>query len=122
MTVRGDLIVTVEVLNELARIEDDIHAWVKERPHMIVAIDGNIQPIVTQILTTHRRLVDTRKNRSLADPFVIALAYVENCAVVSTELRSTNPKKKPNIPDVCDDMDIPHYTLVDVLRHQGWTF
>jgi uncharacterized protein DUF4411 len=89
---------------------------------MVIPIDDKIQPIVSQILTTHRRLVDTRKNRSMADPFVIALAHVENGAVVSTELRSLNPQRKPNIPDVCDDMRIPHLTLVDVLRRQGWTF
>ena len=122
LVLRGELIITVEAYNELATIDDDVHKWVKDQPQMVVPVDDKIQPVVSQILKTHRRLIDTRKNRSMADPFVIALAYVENGAVVSTELPSTSPSKKPHIPDVCADMGISHLTLVDVLRQQGWTF
>lgn len=81
---RGDLIVTVEVLHELQRIEDDAYRWVKDRQqYMVFPMDNRIQSVVRQILDTHKRLVDTHRGRHHADPFVVALASVENGTVVS---------------------------------------
>ena len=37
-------------------------------------LDDDQQLQVASILSTHEKLVDTRRNRSAADPFVIALA------------------------------------------------
>lgn len=76
---RGDLAATEEVLVELEKRDDEIHAWAKERrAPMIVAIDDRVQEKVVEILAAHERLV--RNNRSSADPFVIGLAMVEGCA------------------------------------------
>jgi hypothetical protein len=55
---------------------------------------------VIEILRDHKKLVDTRKNRSGADPFVIALAKVEGCNVITGE-KPTNRLERPHIPDVC---------------------
>lgn len=103
-------------------MDDDVYKWVNDRQHMVVPIDERIQSVVKQILAAHRKLVDTHKNRHLADPFVIALAHLENGAVVSGEVRSPNLAKNPRIPDVCENMGIPHVRFVDMLRNQGWTF
>jgi hypothetical protein len=83
-------------------------------------IDESIQIEVSFTLNSIPRLVNTQKNRSQADPFVIALARLVNGVVVSGEGRRS--LKNPKVPDVYDDMGIPHMKLVDVLSRQGFTF
>ncbi len=76
---------------------------------------------MAEILVSFEKLLDTRRNRSAADPFVIALAQIEGCAVVTGE-RSTGNLNRPNIPDVCAELKIPSMTLLQMIRHEGWTF
>jgi len=116
----GHLIATDEVLRELEKMDDDLYNWMKKRPHMVVPVDGRVQPVVSQVLAAHPRLVNTQRGRSQADPFVIALARVENGVVVSGEMRSGN-LNRPKVPDVCDALGIRHIRLVDMFREQGWT-
>jgi len=56
-----------------------------------------------------------------ADPFVIALAKVEDLIVVTGE-RATNNLAKPKIPDVCNDMGIECINILDLMRREGWQF
>jgi hypothetical protein len=115
----GDLIASEEVLAELQRKDDDVYAWAKDHNGMFVLIDRTIQVEVASILQTHPRLVDTRKNRSQADPFVIATARVHGCAVVTGE-KATGTIQKPNIPDVCAALGVECLDLLTVFRRQGW--
>ena len=62
-----------------------------------------------------------RKNRSTADPFVIAVAEVNGVTVVSGEIPSNNPRK-PKIPDVCSAMGIKHIRLLELFGLEGWKF
>ncbi len=74
----GDLGASEEVLLEVEKRDDEVHAWAKARKaKMFVPIDEEQQRHVSSILSKHERLVDTRKNRSAADPFVIALAMAQ---------------------------------------------
>ncbi len=88
---------------------------------MFVETDEDIQLEVSKILSTHKKLIDTRKNRSCADPFVIALAKTHECTVVTGE-GSTNSINRPNIPDVCSAIDVPCINLLQLCREQGWVF
>jgi Domain of unknown function (DUF4411) len=117
----GQLMATEEVLFELAKQDDDLYKWACERKSLFVPIEGSIQPVVSSILSHHKQLVDTRKNRSGADPFVIALAKVKDGVVVTGE-RPTGQLDRPNIPDVCEAMGIRWLTLLQLFREQGWTF
>jgi hypothetical protein len=117
----GDLRATEEVIVELERKEDDLFEWVQARDLLSVPIDAAVQPLVTAILVTHPKLLDTRKNRSGADPFVIALAKQHGCTVVTNE-RATNSPERPNIPDVCNAMSIRVINVLDLIREQGWIF
>jgi hypothetical protein len=91
------------------------------RTVMCAPIDEEQQQHVSSILSAHERLVDTRKNRSAADPFVIALAMAKGCVVVTAEGASNKPER-PNIPDVCSAMEIRRIGLVELFREQGWRF
>jgi len=117
----GHLIATEEVFFELEKQDDGLYRWVHDRQRLCVPIDEAIQSIVSSILAQHKQIIDTRKNRSGADPFVIALAKVEGGAVVTGE-RPTGRLQRPNIPDVCDAMGMRWLNLLQLFREQGWTF
>ncbi len=117
----GVLIASEEVLIELERQDDEVYAWALGRRAMFRPIDATIQIAVTEILRDHPRLVDTRRHRSGADPFVIALAKIENAGVVTAEKHS-GVLSKPNIPDVCDALGIRCLDLLGLFREQGWVF
>lgn len=110
-----------EVLFELEKKADEVYKWAKSKSGFFVPLDENIQIAVADILAKYERLVDARKNRSSADPFVIALAQINKCKVVTSEQPSNN-LNKPQIPDVCTDLKIESINLLQLVREKGWSF
>jgi hypothetical protein len=101
--------------------DDGIHDWLKKHKQVIVPIDERIQKIVADMLTEHPRLVDTHRQRSQADPFVIATAESLGAVVVTGE----KPRGKldiPKIPDVCEQRKIPCISFLQMLRELEWKF
>lgn len=117
----GDLRATELVLHELRKKEDELLEWTESQEGLYVPVDESIQLVVSSILNDHRELFGWAKNRSGADPFVIALARVNGCTVVSDEKRQSTGKQ-PHIPDVCDSLDVPHLSLLELFREEGWRF
>ena len=117
----GDLIASEEVLLELSRKDDEAHAWAKDHRKLFVPTDTAIQVEVRGILKTHPRLIDTRKNRSGADPFVIAVAKVYKCRLITGE-KPTSNLEKPHIPDVCDSVGVAWMDLLQLCREKHWSF
>ncbi len=115
---RGEILIIDEVADELERKDDGIYKWVQENEHIVVPIDERIQEILDSIMKAHPRLVDTRKNRSGCDPWVIALAKAQNLTVVTGE-RGTGRIEKPKIPDVCKALGIPCIEIIEFFRKQG---
>ncbi len=106
-------------MRELKRKHEPAHDWALERAHIFLPIDDAIQSVVTEILGRYRRLVDTRKGRDPADPFVIAIAKIKNYKVVTNE-SFTNKLVAPNIPDVCKDMGIDSINILQLIEDEGW--
>ncbi len=119
----GVVLASEEVLVELEKKHDKAYEWACKRKHIFIPTngDGKIQEAVRSILQNHRKLVDTRKNRSGADPFVIALAMVKHLSVITAENLSGS-LERPKIPDVCEALSIPYLNMVDLFREQGWQF
>lgn len=117
----GSLRATQEVLNELERKDDEVLVWTRRRPDLFVPVDEEIQRAVTSILASHKKLIDTRASRSAADPFVIGLAQVNGCAVVTGESFSKS-QKRPRIPDVCRALGIKSMSLMELMREERWVF
>lgn len=117
----GILIATEEVLFDLKRKDDDVYKWAYEHRQMFIPIDEEIQKVVKDILLKHKKLIDTRKNRSGSDPFVIALAKIKDCNVITGE-KPTNSIDRPNIPDVCNALGIRWLSMLELFREQGWRF
>ena len=116
---QGELIASEEVLVELERKDDEVYAWATERQGIFVPIDDQVQQVVRRVLASYPRLLDTRRNRSGADPFVIALARVRNCTVVTNEAPSNSPSR-PTIPDVCQALGILCIDFIQMARQEGW--
>jgi len=119
--VAGQIRSVDEVQRELARRDDDARQWADAQGDLFVPLELPIQQSATQILNLHPRLVSQGGRRSAADPFVIALAMVNNGTVVTEETASGNINK-PRIPDVCDELGVPYLTLMGYIEAQGWTF
>jgi Domain of unknown function (DUF4411) len=114
----GDLRATEEVKHELEAQDDELLAWTKEIDDLFVEVDIDIQHEVRGILRDHGRLIHS--GRSGADPFVIALARLNECAVVCEE--GSGSERNPKIPDVCANVGLQCIRLLDLVREQGWTY
>jgi len=117
----GDLRATEEVLVELEKKDDRVCDWARRQDGFFVPIDAAIQPLVSSILTSFEKLVDTRASRSGGDPFVIALAQLHACSVVTGEAR-TGSLNRPNIPDVCGALGLRCVSFLGLIRQEGWVF
>ncbi|MEX0903922.1 MAG: DUF4411 family protein [Pseudohongiellaceae bacterium] len=112
---------SVEVLEELRKKNDELVEWANGRDPMFRDLDDAIQERVTEILGTYPRLVDTRKNRSMADPFVVALASLyDPMLIVITEEGASGKIDKPRMPDVCNAEGIDCISLVELITREGW--
>jgi len=98
------------VFDEIMRTEDDLKDWIRQSKIPIHEIDGNVAECLKKIYAAnpvHQYLVDNTKQRSLADPWVIAHALNENACVVTKEEKVTAQNTtKIKIPNVCENMGI----------------
>jgi hypothetical protein len=109
-----------EVRYEIEKKEDRLHEWVKARPYLFVPLDEQIQRAAAAILAAHPLLVKPSRQRTQADPFVIAVAQVRKIPVVTEERGGS--ATRPKIPSVCAALGFPCMTVVEFIRSQGWTF
>lgn len=120
----GDVISTEFVLKELEKKHDDLFKWAKERKAMFRSANEQTQLAVREILRDHQHLINAQRNRSGADPWVIALARVEGCKVLTGERKApagTNPPKL-KMPNFCEALGVEWVDMVKLCREQKWTF
>lgn len=98
-----------EVYDEIVKTEDDLSSWLKASNISVRKANESVIESLKQIYTTpaHLRLVDNTKNRSLADPWVIAHAMDSNSVVATKEEKVTQANStKVKIPNVCDNVGV----------------
>lgn len=78
-----------------------------------------VQVNLRQILSTHRELVDDKKDRSMADAWVVAHAMTERAIVVTKEGFAP---RKIKIPDVCKAYDVRCIDDIEFVREIGLRF
>ena len=107
---QGRLFLPKNVADEITRTEDDLAEWLKRSDIPIQPIDGNVTKCLSKIYVAnplHKFLVDNTRQRSLADPWVIAHAMNSNACVVTKEnLETAANSKRIKIPNVCENMGI----------------
>lgn len=121
LVAEGRLISPDEVKRELHRRTDTLLEWAKQQEGLFLPLEDDVQEALAEIMQGFPRLVDTRRNRSGADPFVIALAKVRGATVLTQETHS-NSASRPRIPDVCDALGVKHVDLLTLIRREKWTF
>ena len=84
-------------------------------------LEESIQIATSEILADFPKLVNNERNRSIADPFVIAVAKIRRLSVVTGEKRRGNPAR-PKIPDVCEAYGIKYLNLLELMKGEVWKF
>ncbi|MFH1004932.1 MAG: DUF4411 family protein [Bacteroidota bacterium] len=122
-TKKGIAIELIE--HEISKKDDGCHKWFNENNlnDFFWKISDEVQNEVINILqnSNYQQLVEDRKGSYSADPFVIALAKVENLIVVTGE-KASNNIAKPKIPDVCNDLGIECINILELMRKEQWQF
>jgi len=99
-----------EVFEEIIRTEDELAEWLKGSKIPVYNLNESVTKCLSNIFAAnpaHRLLVDNVKQRSLADPWVIAYAMSEEACVVTKEEKVTAANsERIKIPNVCDNMKI----------------
>jgi Domain of unknown function (DUF4411) len=111
-----------EVLIELARQDDGLHRWAKERrERLFVPLESDLQAAVARIggVFPYYTAGDTDENG--ADPWVIGLAMARTLVVVTEERRPGSPDF-PTIPRVCEHFGVQYINAFEYMRVKGWTF
>ncbi len=107
---QGQLFVPSWVAEEIHRTDDDLSNWLKKSRVKVRNVTEEVGLKLKEIYAKdpkHQLLVDNTKQRSLADPWLIAHAMAENACVVSKEEKPTAANnKRVKIPHVCDAMGV----------------
>ena len=107
-----------EVLRELEARDDDLLQWGKDHRVMFRPLDEAVQERAAHTLALYPALINADASGPAADPYVVALAEIERCAVVASEKATGNPAK-PHIPDVCKGLGIACLDLVGMFSQEG---
>lgn len=118
----GRIFSPVEVRREIEKTDDGLTAWVKERPYFFADIDLDVQEHLREIMANHGRLVDSIRQRSIADPWVIAFAMSRNAIVVTKETPGGPASRRIKIPDVCNVLGVPWMNDFEFAREVGIRF
>jgi rRNA-processing protein FCF1 len=108
--IQGRIFIPKAVFDEITRTEDDLSKWIKTSNIPVHELSASVTKCLNSIFASnpsHRFLVDNIKQRSLADPWVIAHAMSENACVVTKEEKVTAVNTdKIKIPNVCENMNV----------------
>jgi len=105
----GKIFLPDEVAKEILRTDDDLSTWLKSSGIAVHPITGPVTQCLKSIYAAnpvHINLVDNTKQRSMADPWVIAHALQQNACVVTKEEKVTASSARIKIPNVCENMRV----------------
>ncbi len=113
------LISVDEVLHEITRQDDQLAKWAKTRKGIFVPLTDDVQDAAKEVVNRFVKILDFKKNKSGADPFVIGLAMIRQGAVVVTEEKYSGGPDKHKIPDICGVLGISHMNFLAMIRTEG---
>jgi hypothetical protein len=114
----GRLFAPDEVRNELRKRSVELATWLEAFDEFFYPTTEDILIEVAFTLQQFPKLVMEHKVAFAADPFVIALATLERCVVLTEE--GPGSEKRPKIPFVCRTKDVECSTLLELIRAEGW--
>lgn len=111
-----------EVQREIDKHDDGLAVWLKARKHFVHDITVEVQERLRIVLNAFPRLVDSKKDRSMADPWIIAHAMAEGASIVTKEMPVGENARAPKIPDVCNHFSIDWMNDFQLARELGIRF
>lgn len=108
------------VLDELGRVSDNASAWGKARRGIFVEMDDRLLREGQAIIRRFPRIVERRKRRSQADPFVVGLAKLDRLVCVTEEEQGSATNVR--IPFVCGELSVSCIDFLEMMRREGWRF
>lgn len=118
----GRIIAPREVFREIARMDDEVHAWARLRADRFVDPITEVQQAVGDIYCQFPK----PGVRDAADPWVIAEAKVRNLTVVTYEGRAFSgevlPSAPKKMPGICAHFGVPCVTLPTAIGQLGAHF
>ena len=119
----GGLLSPEEVFHDLEKQDDAVHGWVKTQMGLFVPLDHDIQVATAEIMAVFDEWVPADRSRNVADPFVVAIARVRGCPVVSGEHFSDSPfPSRVKIPNVCRHFGLRHMSFLEMISDLRWTY
>lgn len=121
----GDIISTNEVFREIEKKEDSVFSWAKTHKDIFTEPIAFEMDFVTRIFSERphfQQMIEEKKRlkgQPVADPFIIAKAYIEERCVVTTEKWKKNSAK---IPNVCEYFGIPCVDFEGFMKEVNWKF
>ena len=104
----GKLFIPAVVRDEIDEQDDELAEWLRARPFLVRETTARVGQCLRQLYNhdpSHVSLVDAKRGRSRADPWVIAHAMAHNATVVTKEKKETNPNSTViRIPNVCANL------------------
>ena len=110
----GGVVVSEEVREELDRKDDELAKWARVHIREWHPLTDEVQAEVIEIMRRWGRLVDSKRYRSGADPFVVATARVTGATVVTDE--GPGDERTMKIPYVCGQLGVPCLGLLEFVR------
>lgn len=118
----GRIIVPKEAEKEILAGNDDLKTWFKSNNTCVQPYTENQLKIVTAIVNKYPKVSQYHKPRPVhADPFVVALAKVENAIVVTWE-GPNGSTTNPSIMDLCREYNVHCYNMVKFFESERWSF
>lgn len=125
LVVERRLLAPVSVLGELEDYQgsaDVILRWARRHRKMFVGLELEQQRLLRKHSSVLRQVVDPRKTKEDADPYVIVLAMAEGCAVITSERKRKELSQRMRIPDACDLLGINCLSLQDWFQKEQWHY
>lgn len=118
----GQIKISVVVMAEIKEsygTKHDVRQWFKERESIFIRkLDDAFQQETKRLINTYNNFgLSTGKNE--ADPYVVALAIIEDCDVVTHE-KPSNDMNGPKIPDICREEEITYISFTDIIVNENW--
>ena len=108
---------------------DILGEWVKDKTSIFKKITQRQIELVTEILEKFPGLIDYKKEKDEADPWIIAVAKeeMENKDLFSEEreiilVSKESTRSSIKIPAVCREFGVNHKTLFEFFQDMGWSF
>ena len=118
LVIDGRLVSSSLVLAECSKRSPELHEWLLTHEMMFMQPDADVQGQAAYVVNTYPKLVGVGRERSSADPFLIATAHVYGHTIVTEEVGPTSLR---SIPGVCNAMGVKFCNLVDMFDAEDWT-